>query len=313
MKSSSLNVTVLAGGPGGEREVSLTSGRAVAAALIEAGHHVHLADITPGDLTALDRPADVIFPVLHGEWGESGELQDILEHRGATFVGSGSAASRLGMDKWQTKQLWLDANLPCPAGELITRPTCQTAPGPCVVKSTTGGSSLDCFVRRGFPETPVDIEGPVSYLLAKCGSALVEQLVDGYEMTVGILDDAALPPIWIDSSEVAAGWFDYKAKYSDNGSRHRFDRPPVLTEAGSREIQAMAMKAHRLVGCRDLSRVDFMIDRAGQPWILEINTMPGFTGRSLLPDAARQTGLGFPALCDRLVRMASSRRSSLAA
>lgn len=313
MPEQRLTVTVLAGGPSSERDVSLMSGRAVAAALGEAGHEVHLADITPGDLTALDRPADVIFPVLHGAWGESGELQAILEERGLPFVGSGSDASALGMDKWRTKQLWLDHGLPTPAGMIVSDPTCHTAPSPCVVKSLTGGSSLDCFIRRGAAEESVDIKAPISYLIAKHGNCLVEQLVTGFEMTVGILDGQALPPIWIDAAPTEAGWFDYAAKYSAEGAAHRFDRPPVLTEAASHQLQALCLWAHDLIGCRDLSRVDVMVDRAGQPWLLEINTMPGFTGRSLLPDAAAKVGLGFPALCDKLVGIAAGRRGGVIA
>ena len=300
-----MRITVLAGGPSNEREISLTSGRAIAAALKSAGHHVHLADIEPADLSALEVPADVVFPALHGEWGESGELQEVLETHGVAFVGSGSAASRLGMDKVATKRAWQAAGLPTPPFRLVDAPVIRTAPGPCVVKPVAGGSSIDCFVRKTGAEEPADIEGPVSYLLAKYGRCMVEQLIDGYEMTVGILFDRALPAIWIDAGE--GNWFDYQQKYSPSGAAHRFDLPPVLTPRDAAELQEICLEAHRTVGCRDLSRVDVMIDRAGKPFLLEINTMPGFTGRSLLPDAARQAGLDFPALCDALVRRAAGR------
>ena len=109
---------------------------------------------------------------------------------------------------------------------------------------------------------------------------MVEQLVDGYELTVGILFDRPLPPIWVDPGD--GQWFDYQSKYSPDGAAHRFDLPPVADVA---EIQRLCLEAHRVVGCRDLSRVDLMLDRDGRPFLLEINTMPGFTGRSLLPDA----------------------------
>ena len=303
-----LTVTVLAGGPSNEREVSLTSGRAVAAALKDAGHAVHLADVTPDDLSALDAPADLIFPVLHGQWGESGELQAILEARGAAFVGSGSAASRLGMDKVATKRAWLNAGLPTPAFHDLTSPTLKTVPGPCVVKPVSGGSSIDCFLERCAPEGACDVEDATEFLLVKYGRCMVEQLIDGYELTVGILFDRPLPPIWVDPGD--GQWFDYQSKYSPNGAAHRFDLPPV---ADARQIQRLCVEAHRVVGCRDLSRVDLMLDRAGRPWLLEINTMPGFTGRSLLPDAARQSGLDFPALCDALVTHAAGRAAAVAA
>ena len=306
-----MRVTVLAGGPSNEREISLTSGRAIAAALKDAGHQVHLADIEPDDLSALDVPAEVIFPVLHGEWGESGELQAILESRDIPFVGSGSAASRLGMDKVQTKRLWQLAGLPTPAFRLITTPSVRQAPGPCVIKPVNGGSSIDCFLRRTPAETAADVSEPVSYLVAKYGQCMVEQFIDGYELTVGILFDRALPPIWIDPGE--GQWFDYQQKYSPSGAAHRFDLPPVIDEQGVAELQQTCLEAHQIIGARDLSRVDVMIDREGKPFLLEINTMPGFTGRSLLPDAARQAGMDFSALCDALVVNASRRPDAAAA
>lgn len=306
-----MRITVLAGGPSNEREISLTSGRAVAAALKQAGHHVHLADIEPGELRALDVPADVVFPVLHGAWGESGELQEILETRDLCFVGSGSAASRIGMDKIQSKRLWQLAGLPTPAFRLVNSPSIREAPGPCVIKPVAGGSSIDCFLRRTAPESGADIAEPVSYLVAKYGQCIVEQFVDGYELTVGILFEQPLPPIWIDPGE--GQWFDYQQKYSPQGAAHRFDLPPVIDSRGVEALKQMCLEAHQIIGARDLSRVDVMVDRAGKPWLLEINTMPGFTGRSLLPDAARQAGMDFPALCDALATNAARRRGAVAA
>ena len=304
-----MQITVLAGGPDAERDVSLTSGRAVAAALIEAGHHVHLADATPGDLSALDVPCDVVFPAMHGAWGEGGPLQAELETRGVRFVGSGSVAAAIGMSKVATKLAWQNAGLPTPAFRHVTRGGVERVPGPCVVKAATGGSSIDVFLRPTAPEGEADVAEPVSYLLAKYGEALVEQMVVGREMTVGILFDEPLPPIWIDSAGTDAGWFDYTAKYSDGpaASAHRFDLPPDLSPAGAKQLQELCLEAHRAIGCRDLSRVDVMLDADGRPFLLEINTMPGFTGRSLLPDAARHAGMSFAQLCDRLVQEAAGR------
>lgn len=310
-----MQISVLAGGPSNEREISLTSGRAVAAALKDAGHVVHLADITPDDLSALDVPCDVIFPTLHGAWGESGELQAILEAHDVPFVGSGSAASRLGMNKVATKLAWQEANLPTPAFRLVEHPSVRTAPGACVIKPVDGGSSIDTFIRKTAAEGVADIEGPVSYLVARYGRCMVEQFIDGYEMTVGILFERALPPIWIDPGE--GEWFDYQSKYSANGAAHRFELPPAVATRHRRpfveKLQTIALEAHQVIGCRDLSRVDFMIDRAGKPYLLEINTMPGFTGRSLLPDAAREAGIDFADLCDQLVRRVARRDKAVAA
>ncbi len=310
-----MRITVLAGGPDTERDVSFTSGRAVAAALIDAGHTVHLADATPDDLSALDVPCDVVFPAMHGNWGEGGALQAELERRNIPFVGSGSKAARLGMDKAAAKSIWQRNGLPTPPYRIVTEPGLASVPGPCVIKAVTGGSSIDCFLRPGAAESEADVQEPVDYLISKYGRCLVEQLVDGFELTVGILFDTALPPIWVDSSKTVAGWFDYKAKYSSDASAaaHRFDLPPVLDESGALALQSLCLDAHRALGCRDLSRVDVMLDRTGQPFLLEVNTMPGFTGRSLLPDAAKQAGISFVELCDRLIRRAAERGIAKAA
>ena len=294
-----MRITVLSGGPGPEREVSLIGGRAVAAALREAGHDVYAADISPTDLAALDRPADVIFPVLHGTFGEDGALQAILEQRGLPFVGSGSAASRLGMDKAEAKRIWKAAGLPTPPWRVIAEPDSPAAP--CVVKSVDGGSSIDVHLCR----TADAAAAAVETLLAKHGRAMVEQFVEGTEITVGILNDAPLPPIRIDAK---GGWFDYESKYSAGGAEHRFDLnlPPPVIDA----VSGLALKAHCALGCRDLSRVDFIVDREHRPFLLEINTIPGFTPRSLLPDAAAKAGIDFAGLCDRLVRTAAGRNKT---
>ena len=304
-----LRVTVLAGGPSGERDVSLASGRAIAAALKDAGHAVTFADATPADLSALDAPADVIFPALHGEWGESGELQTILEKRGLAFVGSGSAASRLGMDKDATKRAWRDAALPTPAWQFVRDPADFAFAAPVVVKPLDGGSSLGVTLCHD----DATAHDAIRRLVAGHGRCLVEDLVEGCEMTVGVLFDRPLPPIWIDPGD--GRWFDYQSKYAPvGGAAHRFDLPPTLdADFGTVEVQRLCLAAHRTIGCRDLSRVDLMIDGDGRPWLLEINTMPGFTGRSLLPDAARHAGLSFADLCDALVQNAAKRRNAVAA
>jgi D-alanine-D-alanine ligase len=144
-----MKVTVLYGGPSAERDVSLVSGKAVANGLRQAGHEVFEFDIRPEDLSGLDRPCDVVFPVLHGAWGESGELQEILEQRGLRFVGSGSAASRLGMDKIQAKRAWEQAGLPTPPYVEVTRPEGWEQVGlPCVVKAPDSGSSIGVYICR---------------------------------------------------------------------------------------------------------------------------------------------------------------------
>src|SRR3954454_17090542 len=151
-----MRVTVLYGGPSAESEVSLISGRAVIDGLKQAGHEVFPSDVSPTDLSGLDHPADVIFPVLHGEFGESGELQEILEQRKLAFVGSGSKASRLGMDKVATKQAWEKAGLPTPRYKVITAADRPSPPidYSCVVKAISSGSSIDVYVCKAPAELP---------------------------------------------------------------------------------------------------------------------------------------------------------------
>lgn len=301
-----MKVTVLYGGPSAEREVSLISGQAVIDGLRSMGHEVFPSDVSPTDLSGLDHPCDVIFPVLHGAFGESGELQEILEQRGLPFVGSGSAASRLGMNKADTKKAWEAAGLPTPAYEVLTtsRPQ-RTVPAPCAVKALDSGSSIDVFIC----ESDVDAGMAVGEVLAKHGRVLVEQFISGPELTVGLLEESPLAPIRIVPKD--SKFFDYKAKYKSKATEHRFDTglPPDLIET----VRELARKANAVVGARDLARVDVMIDgRTSQPYLLEINTLPGFTPVSLLPEAAKHAGIEFGPLVDRLVRRAHQRRRAAA-
>jgi D-alanine-D-alanine ligase len=294
-----MKITVLYGGPSAERAVSLVSGKAVIDALRAVGHDVFPSDVSPSDLSGLDEPCDVVFPVLHGEFGESGELQEILEQRGIPFVGSGSLASRLGMDKVATKIAWQRAGLPTPAWEVITRGAPIThLPTPCVVKPIDSGSSIDVSICK----TPTDAARAAARCLEHHLDALCEQFIDGPELTVGLLEEQPLDPIRI---IVKREFFDYDAKYKGCGTEHHFDLelPPEV----ARRCCDLAREANRVIGCRDLARVDIMLDRRLQPYLLEINTLPGFTPTSLLPEAAAHAGVNFGQLVDRLVRRAYAR------
>lgn len=298
-----MRITVLRGGPSAEREISLISGRAVADGLRQGAHDVFESDISPADLSGLDRPADVIFPVLHGQFGESGELQEILERRGLKFVGSGSRASRIGMDKIATKEVWKAAGLPTPPWRVVTREdTIPIVEHSCVVKAIGSGSSIDVYVCKAPAEAPAQAADAVGKVLARHDRAMVEAFIDGTELTVGILEETALPPIHIvPKSE----FFDFQAKYKSADTEHRFDTglPDALVE----EVRSLALRAHQAVGCRDLSRVDVMVDRQNRPYLIEINTLPGFTPKSLLPEAAARVGIPFVELVDRLARRAAGR------
>jgi D-alanine-D-alanine ligase len=299
-----MKVTVLFGGPSAEREISLVSGKAVIAGLKSAGHDVFGSDVSPADLSGLDHPADVIFPVLHGQFGESGELQEILEQRGVAFVGSGSQASRLGMDKVKTKQAWEKAGLLTPRWLFADASNIPAAREfiamfkPVVVKAVDSGSSIDVFVCKKVEDAKMALDK----ILASHGKALLEQFIDGPELTVGLLEEKPLAPIRIVPKRE---FFDYEAKYKANDTEHRFDTNlPAAVVENCREL---ARRANQVVGARDLARIDIMLDRDHHPYLLEINTLPGFTSKSLLPEAAKHAGIEFAPLVDRLVRRALDR------
>lgn len=303
-----LHILVLAGGPSAEREVSLMSGRNVADALAVMGHRVTLADVGPQDLSALQIPGvDVVFPVLHGTWGEDGQLQAILDKRGLSYPGSGPAASALAMDKAAAKTQFRAAGLPTPDwhvfGNAESLGLAAGLPGglglPLVVKPIDSGSSVDLTIARD--ASALDLA--VKQVLARHGKCMVEQFVAGRELTVGVLDGRALPPIEI----VVHGheFYDYNAKYFDDNTEYVVE--PKLPSSVRAELCRLALSAHRALGCRDFSRADFMLPPGGGLMLLEVNTIPGFTSHSLLPKAAAAAGLDFPRLCQRLVELALAR------
>lgn len=289
-----MRITVLAGGPSAEREVSRMSGAAIAAALRRSGHEVFLADIGPHDLSALDRPADVVFPALHGTWGEDGALQSILEARGMCFIGSGSAASALAMDKVRTKQLVSAMDIDTPRWQVARSNESLFLRPPLVVKPVDQGSSVATTIVREADELAEAMERVRPY-----GRALVEQFVEGDELTVGMLDGQPLPPIVIRPKRA---FYDYEAKYHDDATEYVFDagHPPAVA-ARARDL---SRRIFERVGCRHLARIDWIVGRDERLWFLEVNTLPGFTSHSLVPKAAAQAGIGFEELCNRLVALA---------
>ena len=309
----SRNVTVLMGGPSAEREVSLASGRAIAAGLRRLGHRVIEADIGPRDTAALDAPGiDVVFIALHGAFGESGEVQELCEQRGLAYTGSGPRASRLAMDKVASKEVFRAQGVLTPDWAVVESSHAATRRRellahvglPAVVKPIDGGSSLDVVIARDAARRDIALEE----LLAKYGRILVERFVAGRELTVGILGEQALPVLEI---VPAREFYDYTAKYADgSGTQYRFDLG--LAEATVRAAEAASLASYRALGCRDMLRVDFILDDAGQAWMLEVNTIPGFTGHSLLPMAAARAGVSFDRLVGRLVELAHARSPAAA-
>lgn len=294
-----MDITVLAGGPSTEREVSLESGKAIHAALCRLGHRSVVCDIGPDDLSALDRSADFVFIALHGAFGEDGTIQAELDARGLPYSGSSAAASHLAMDKVQSKRRFGRAGIPSPLCELIKRDGAAEAlrriPVPVVIKPVASGSSVDTYVVRSAD----DLGTAADAVIDKYGEAMVERYVNGPELTVGVLADRALPVCEIRTQRE---FYDYNAKYVDDNTEYLFDLdlPSSLIE----HVKALSVKAHNALGCGVFSRVDWMVDSTTkEPYVLEINTIPGFTAHSLLPKAAARIGLGFDELCQRIIEL----------
>lgn len=299
-----LAVTVLAGGPSGEREVSLESGRCVAEALKACGYTVHLEDINPQNLSALAREVDCVFVALHGTFGEDGDVQRILEHRGLAYCGSGPDACERAMNKVAAKQCFIDAGLPTPRFTVATNENLRESMAawglPVVVKPIKEGSSLACYIIRDYTQ----FRPALDLVIEKYGEALIEEYIPGMELTVSILGDEALPPIEI---RTRRDFYDYAAKYVDEDTEYMFDidLPEPLLAA----IREMSLRAHRALDCRDFSRVDWRVNPKDQTaWLLEINVIPGLTSHSLLPKAASRIGHDMPSLCRTIVDMAIRRR-----
>ena len=301
-----LDITVLMGGPSSEREVSIQTGSAISDALRRLGHSVTQSDISPANLTALDREGmDLVFIALHGAFGEDGQVQAVCEERHLRYVGSPPSASSKAMDKAASKEVFRRAGIATPDWAVVTIANMVRMHGrleelglPAVVKPIDGGSSVDVTIARD----PAARDQAVAACVAKYGRALVERFVSGKEVTVGVLGRQVLPVIEI---RPAHAFYDYEAKYTDCGTQYIFDHG--LGESVVAALGAEAMAAHDALGCRDLSRVDFIVDARGVAHLLEINTIPGFTSHSLLPMAARRAGIGFDQLVARLVEMAMRR------
>jgi D-alanine-D-alanine ligase len=298
-----LKISVLYGGPSSEREVSLKSGTAVALALESLGHDVERVDLHPDNLGPLDRPMDMAFIALHGSFGEDGRLQQILDERGIRYCGSGAVASALAMDKVSAKCRFIEHEVPTPPFEVVTADRIDRAmelrKPPVVVKPICEGSSVDCQMIHDATE----FRRVLTEMTGRYKRCLVENYIQGLELTVGILGRQALPPIQI---RTRRSFYDYQAKYLDNDTEYLFEIDLPRRLLG--QIQDLSVQAHEALGCRDFSRVDWMVDASThQPYALEVNTIPGFTDHSLLPKAAAQAGLSFAALCQRIVELACDR------
>jgi D-alanine-D-alanine ligase len=299
-----LRVAVLLGGPSAEREVSLHSGAAVAAALSAAGHSVVQVDPALIEARSFDwGSVDAAFIALHGRFGEDGQIQQILETAGVPYTGSDVTASRLAISKSATKERFLQQGVPTAPYVLIhesdsAHHITQQASSlgfPLVVKPDTQGSSLGVTIVPSIETLPIALTRCFQY----DAFGLLEPWIAGSEWTAGFVDDLALPLIRI---ETERAFFDYHAKYQDNETGYRFDgNVPAHVQ---RQITQAAGDACRAVGTRGIARVDLMLDSDDRPWVLEVNTIPGMTDHSLVPKAAAQAGIDFTELCERCLQSA---------
>lgn len=290
-------VAVVMGGTSAEREVSLNSGANVLEALRARGVDAHGVDGVPALLEGLraGRYARV-FNILHGRGGEDGTLQGALESLGVPYTGSGVLGSALSMDKVRTKQVWLALGLPTPRyasyrpGDDV-REAIADLGLPVVVKPSHEGSSVGITRVR----SPADLSAAIALAARYDGELVIEQLIEGGEYTVGILDGEALPSIRI----VPPGeYYDYHAKYVSDDTQYLC---PGLEGEAEAQMRGLALRAFEATGASGWGRVDVMRDRQGDNWLLEVNTTPGMTSHSLVPKAARAVGIDFPGLCWRIL------------
>ena len=313
-----LKVAVVQGGPSSEAEVSRSSASGVARALEEAGHAVTRLELSP-ELPAalLGRGFDVVFPVVHGAVGEDGSLQGLLEVLALPYVGSGVLASATAMDKRTARTLFAAAGLPVARGLALPRGDARLAARKArseigarlVVKPASSGSAIG-VARLEATASEDDVARAFEQAWALDGVAIVEHFAKGREVTCSVLDveghARALAATEIEAPSDA--FYTYEARYAPGRSHHTC--PARLGEALTARIHQVAVAAHDVLGCRDLSRVDFVVGDEGLPdvvTLLEVNTMPGMTATSLYPEAAAACGMTFSALCDTLVQAAYAR------
>ena len=295
-------VGVLLGGRSAEREVSLKSGSMVLAALQRKGVDAQAFDPRDRGLEELfGARFDRVFIALHGRYGEDGTLQGALELAGIPYTGSGVLASALAMDKWRTKLVWQAAGVPTPRYELLGgdsdfRAVAERLGLPIMVKPANEGSSI------GMSKVSRAADLDEAYALAANYDPLViaEQFIEGPELTAAVLGREALPLIRL---ETPRDFYDYEAKYVADDTRYIC--PCGLPGDEEREIQRAVIRAFDVLGCRGWGRVDLMLDRAGKPHFLEVNTSPGMTDHSLVPMAARAAGVSFDELCVRILELAT--------
>ena len=295
-------VAVLMGGSSAEREISLMSGNAVLAALKSRGIDAHAFDPAERSLWSLKQDGfSRAFIALHGRGGEDGTVQGALELLGIPYTGSGVMSSALSMDKWRTKLVWHACQLPTPAWHILKADSDWDAVVaelglPVFVKPAREGSSVGATkVTRA-----VDLRAAYEEAVRHDPLVLAEQFVEGEELTAAFVGNQALPLVRIVAPD---GNYDWQNKYFSDATQYFC--PSGLPESAEETIQALVMESAQLLDCRGWGRADLILDAAGKPWLLEMNTSPGMTGHSLVPMAARAVGIGFEDLCLKSLEQAT--------
>ena len=294
----SLRVGVLMGGQSAEREISLKTGKAVCAALTRRGFQVFPIDVDatlPWKLRS--KKVDVAFIALHGRGGEDGTVQGLLEIVGIPYTGSGVRASAMAMDKATTKALLQTHGIPVPRGIVLDHEYPKAVPPrglrwPVVVKPSSEGSTIGVSIVRSSTSWRAALRRAYQY----DPQAIVETYIEGREIAIGVLDARALPAVEI---QAPGGFYDFDAKYKKADTHYVCPAP--VSQGSLNRMQTLGVQAYTILGCEGAARVDFRLSRQGRPVILEVNTIPGMTERSLLPMAAAQAGLSYDALVEQML------------
>ncbi|MBL4883960.1 MAG: D-alanine--D-alanine ligase [Planctomycetaceae bacterium] len=295
-----MHVTILLGGDSAERDISLQSGHSVANALESRGHQVTCIDPKDISFDSFSWPqCDVVFIALHGEFGEDGQIQKILDRAGLCYTGSHATASGFAFHKSQAKEIFEQQNIPTPASYLFDRNTpfeqiaewAMQLNYPLFIKPEAQGSSIGISCVNDSDE----LLHAIKYCLKFDSSGLIQKAVIGTEWTVGIFDDTVFPLIQI---RFQNRFYDHCAKYKDEATTFLLDE--AVSPQIQQELISAAKKAYQAFGARGVARVDLILDQTDKAWVLELNTIPGMTDHSLIPKAAQKMGWSFPQLCENI-------------
>jgi D-alanine-D-alanine ligase len=305
MKKENLpkKVAVLMGGPGSERSVSLATGAGVSKALRSLGIDVVDVDVRDENFP-LPKDIDVAFNCIHGTFGEDGQLQTILEDRGVAYTGDGVEESRIAFDKILSKEKFLAHKVVTPESEVIDAGQRPKMPVPLVVKPARQGSTVGIVIVKN----ENDLDAALKEAAKFDRKLLIEKFVSGRELTIGVLGDQALPILEIIPK---GGFYDFNTKYPflnpQAGASAEHVCPAKIDNALTKKIQELALRAFRALGLVVYGRVDVLLTEAGEPFVLEVNTIPGMTEASLLPEAAAAAGISYPDLCVRIIELSRAR------